>query len=104
MRQVIEDLAAYAAELEKRTSGYSRTYPWSAVWGTDAWNVIPGVARQDAAYKHIETLWDSALDLLGEPDSSNIDQHGYEDLSVYMYTLYADMIREFLRNPGHERN
>ena len=103
MSQVFEDLSAYAARLGERTAGYTRTRKWSAIWGTDAWDAIPGNDRQVVAYKHIETLWDSSLDLLGEPDSTNIDQFGYEDLSLHMYSLYADMILEYLRTQGYER-
>jgi len=45
---------------------------------------------------------DSVLLLLGLPSAQGIDELGFEDLSLQLYALYADMILEYLRSHGYE--
>jgi len=102
MSQVFEDLAAYAKRLGERPPGFHRTNRQRVIWGTEAWRCLPSNYRMCAAYGHIESLWDSVLRLLGLPSAQDIDELGFEDLSLQLYALYADMILEYLRSHGYE--
>jgi len=98
MRSNLQYIKNYTKKIGGRPTGYERNPGHLDSWETHAWRELKNAPFR--AWDIIAPIKISAEKMFNLPGTDSLDRPDSQELSEQFYSIYEDMLLEFLRNPG----
>jgi len=101
MRTTLGAISDYTKIVEARPKGFVREGPNLLYWECRAWAVLK--YAPSTAWEAIYPIMLAAEGLMGLRDHmKSLDREDSQEISEQFYSLFSDMLHEYLRSVGYE--